>query len=309
MKIKKFFGLILAVICVLNLISIPTVAETYDYKQEAYDTYERFVKALIAHNGKEVAKIIMCTDYKQFEYKNVEFGKDYKIELLNKSRRKYGYSSYPARITLNIKKSSNPLFPKGKQEYYADFSPGNVEGDFYLYSEHKKDITQKYTNIIYASFEVSAYLNDFKSLSENKIKNIDYNDAVFIHWFVHHIIYPKNKYHNGMTKSQLTAELNKFFGSKKQISKNVLNKLREDDGRYYKDCPHGGVTIVCECKRVTKNKKTGYYTFDVWFYSDGAHMNVCKKIKYTYAKNGNDYVLKKINCYYDNGYDVVSYQF
>lgn len=308
MIIKKSMIFILVIALYMGIIGIDTFAAKNEqvniYNLSDYEYYSTFAKALQEHNYELIAKYIPCTDPKQFKYSGITI-KEYSIELLEKSRN-YSRGRCAANITLNITKSNNSLFSKGKYTYYAyiDLSEGlNGVFEFYPLLSKPKAISKKYSDGLWISLGVASYMTDYESASSSKIKKMEYDEG-YIHYFYHVCL--QDDYPDGISKAALTTELNKFYGSKKQISKEVLDELWKKDGLYFKQCGHGMPIDVYSCQKITKNKKTGYYTYDIWFYSDAAAMNVCRKIKFTYDISDGDYVLKQVNCYYSNDYDVMS---
>lgn len=246
-----------------------------------------------------------CNAYKQFDYiKKIKIS-DYKIEVLNSRNEddKHFYRN-SAKITFTIDKSNNDFFPKGTHSYRVNVNPYNYGmcGEFLFkpYDEKSKKISEKYNEIIITSELLSMNLNSYKSASEKELQNVKYSKYL-IHDLVHTAFLNDE---NGYSESELNRLLQGFFNSKNTIDKAVLKTLPQYDGRYFKRCGHGGVLPVAECKKITKNKKTGLYTFDIWFYSDAAKINVCRKIKFTYKISNDKYTIKKINCYYSNTYDV-----
>lgn len=293
----------------LQIAVIDTYADNYSFSDISqlsdYDYYSAFAKALKNHDAETIALFIPCNDSSQFKYEDVNIS-GYSVEILEKNREGYEGVRKAAKITLNIEKSNNLLFPEGKQKYYVYLDPyDGMYGTykFYPYSVYKKTVDEKYSEGLWISMGVASYMTDYESASSSKIKKMEYAEG-YIHYFYHVCL--QDDYPDGISKAALTTELNKFYGSKKQISKEVLDGLWKKDGLYFKQCGHGMPIDVYSCQKITKNKKTGYYTYDIWFYSDAAAMNVCRKIKFTYDISNGDYVLKQVNCYYSNDYDVMS---
>lgn len=248
---------------------------------------------------------VNCTAYKQFDYiKKIKIS-DYKVKVLNSRNDddKY-FERNSAKITFTINKSNNAFFPEGTNSYRVNVNPYNsgMCGDFLFkpYDEKPKKVPEKYYNIILTSELLSRDLNQYKSASAKELQNVKYSKFLIHDLF--HLAFGNPE--NGFSEKELNSELQYFFNSKNTIDKDVLKMLPQYDGRYFKRCGHGGGSPVAECKKITKNKKTGLYTFDIWFYSDAAKINVCRKIKFTYKISGDKYTIKKINCYYSNEYDV-----
>lgn len=256
-------------------------------------------------NKRITCKEASCKAYKQFDYiKEIKIT-DYKVKILNSRNEddKY-YERNSAKITFTIDKSNNDFFPEGAHSYRVNVNPYNsgMFGDFLFkpYDEKAKKVSEKYKKIIETSKFLSRDLNKYKSASEKELKNVEYNKHL-IHYLFHCAF---GSPENGFSEKELNNKLQCFFNSKSTIDKDVLKTLPQEDGRYFKRCWHGGGSPVAECKKITKNKKTGLYTFDIWFYSDAAELNVCRKIKFTYKISGDKYTIKKINCYYSNKYNV-----
>lgn len=115
------------------------------------------------------------------------------------------------------------------------------------------------------------------------------------------------KYRNGIREAELIRELRKFCNTEKKPSKKVMSCIVKKKNNYFQGCNHGGDVLLTRCNKITKNKKTGDVTLDIWFYSDCAKMNVCRKVKMTYSYSGGKYTLKKSDTYYKNKYDIYGY--
>ncbi|MCM1059121.1 MAG: hypothetical protein NC452_02380 [Eubacterium sp.] len=246
-----------------------------------------------------------CKAYEQFDYiKKIKIS-DYKVEVLRTRNAddKY-FVRNSAKITFTIDKSNNAFFPEGTHSYRVNVNPYNsgMFGDYLFkpYDEKSKKVAEKYNNIIITSELLSMNLNQYKSASENELKNTKYSKNLIHDLF--HTAFLNDE--NGYSEAELNSLLQNFFNSKNTIAKDVLKTLPKHDDRYFKRCGHGNVSPLAECKKITKNKKSGLYTFDIWFYSDAAKLNVCRKIKFTYKISDGKYTIKKINCYYSNDYDV-----
>lgn len=305
MTIKKLIAVILTITFGISVLSINASAYNNDqiniYQLDDYDYYYTFAKALKDHNYELVAEFIPCTDPKQFKYSGVNI-KDFSVEIIEKND---GYSQIGAYITFNITKSNNSFFKKGKHKYFAYFNMSDGENGTYLFYPMGKKTEPYWVRYpkFYLSDGIADYITDFGSATQKQIKNMEYTGG-FIHFYYHYAL--SRKYPNGISKTALTKELNKFYGSKKQISPSELDNFTKKDGLYFKECGHGMPVYAVRCKKTTKNKKTGYYTDDMWYYSDATYMNVCRKIKVTYAKKDGGYILKNVDCYYSNGYRVKS---
>lgn len=171
-----------------------------------YDYYITFAEALKNHDAETIALFIPCKDSSQFKYNGIEIS-DYSVKLLKKSRDEYSHIRKAARITFDIKKSNNSLFPKGKQDYYVHLEMDGAFGTFmfYPYSYSEKNISEKYSIGVLLSECVAVNLTDYKSASASKIKKMEY-EYEFVHNFYHS--YLQKKYPDGISKSNLTKELN-----------------------------------------------------------------------------------------------------
>lgn len=307
MIIKKIIAVILTAVLCLGASCIDTFAAQNEqvniYNLSDYEYYSTFAKALQKHDYELVAQYITCSDPKQFDYNGVTI-KDYSVEIIPGSND--GNYRPAAYITLNVTKSNKDFFKKGKTRYYAYIDKWyGAYGVFSFYPVQKstKTINKKYYDGVTLSVGVASYLTNFKSASLKQIKNMDYSGG-FIHFYYHFFLIDKHP--NGIKKADLTKAINKFYGSEKKISQSELINYDENEDMYFKNCGHGMPGFIYNCQKITKNKKTGYYTYDIWFYSDAAAMNVCRKMKFTYSvKNGN-YTLKNVNCYYSTKYNATS---
>lgn len=332
---KKIFAVIFAIITIMTNFNILAYAKNitsndlmdmsdYDYyctlaeafKSGDSHTISLFIECCSKYHGTEhdgtsdreiTCEEVNCKAYKQFDYlKKIKIS-DYKVKVLNSRNDddKY-FERNSAKITFTIDKSNNDFFPEGTHSYRVNVNPYNsgMFGDFLFkpYDEKPPKNPEKYYNIILTSEFLSRDFNQYKSASEKELQNVRYNKFL-IHYLFH---FAFGCPENGFSEKELNKELQYFFNSKNTIDKDVLKTLPQEDGRYFKRCWHGGGSPVAECKKITKNKKTGFYTFDIWFYSDAAKINICRKIKFTYKISDGKYTIKKIDCYYSNDYDVIS---
>lgn len=327
---KKIFVYLIVIITILNMSNIPVYAKELTWNDLAemsdYDYYCTFAEALKSHDSYTLSLFIDCcskyhglkrdgqferlktcaeagcTAYKQFDnLKEIKIS-SYSVKIIGKSDTMFRPA---AKITLNISKGDNKLFPKGKTEYYVllDRNSGmNGEFVFKLYNQKSVNYEKKYLNIILGSVLIAGPLNNYESMSEKQLKSTSYN-AGTIHMLYHSVFESSDE---GITESELNSNLQFFFNSDNTIEKNVLKELPQNNDMYFYMCGHGGAFPKYQCNKITRNKKTELYTFDIWFYSDAAKINVCRKIKFTYKISDGKYTIKKIDCYYSNDYDVIS---
>lgn len=331
---KKILICVIVIITVINTLAIPVSAKDltaddltsmsdYDYYStlaEAFKNGDSYTISLFIdccskyHGTKRVGKYDVpitckeanCKAYTQFDYiKEIKIS-DYKVEVQTSRNEddKYFYRN-SAKITFKINKSNNDFFPKGTHSYLVNVNPYNfgMFGDFLFkpYGKNTKNSYGKYNNVVMTSEVLSMYLNHYKSATEKELQNTEYNKDL-IHYLVHTAFQNDDE---GYSKSELDSLLQNFFNSENTIDESVLKTLPQHDGKYFKRCGHGCAFPVSECKKITRNKKTGLYTFDIWYYSDAAKLNACRKIKYTYKISNGKYTIKKIDCYYSNDYDVM----
>ncbi len=303
---KKIFGLFFSMIFLVNIININATAQSYTFeellKMTDYEYYSIFAKALKEHDSQTLADIVPHTgDKSQFDHLENVTIKSYSVEA---NKNSFGGS---AKITLNITKSSDALFPVGKQEYYAYYQTGIYElFEFGPYDKKDYKLSQKYRYLAMTFGYMSFYMNDFGSSTAKQIKNYEYS-ADLVHW-IYHLIFQEAEDSYGISINELNKDLQTLFDSQKTLSNETAKELKKycyENDKYFYRCNHGSnIDLTYSVKKITKNKKTGLYTMDIWYYSDAAKLNPSKKIKYTYKNNNGVYTLKRINCYYDSGYDV-----
>ncbi len=272
--------------------------ETLNMDSEEY--YTSFAEALMNHDYETLCLLNYDGNGKKaFKHLDGVVITDYSIKMYEDDG-SYAHGELPAEITFNIKKSNNKMFPVGKHKYYIMHGYGMSE--FLLFEpipRTKKISSTRYSRLISMCSGLAGEL-DYKSYSAKQLKNIKYTPSL-----IHDVYHGALQNDDGYYKDELNQKIKKFFGSDKNISQKVLSQLTINDGKYYNMCNHSGLGIQYECKKITRNKKTGYYTFDIWLYSDRAKLNVTKKIKFTFRLDDDSCTIKKIDCYYDNNNKVL----
>lgn len=265
----------------------------FDMGSEKY--YNAFAKALAEHDYDALAFLDDDTGgAASFKHLDDVMISDYSAEVVKNNE----YEPESGKITLNITQSNDELFPVGRHEYYIYLEDGMFEWlDFRPYGD---DVEDDYDQLDYASADLAAALG-YKSYSTAQLADVAYTPEL-IHTVYHAVLSNEN----GYSAAELNDKIKSFFGSSNDLSEEILTQLWCRDGRYFKGCGHGGLNYEHDCKSVSENRDSGEITHDIWFYSDLAHLNVSKKIRFTYIVSGDNYMLRSIDCYYSAETDVMA---
>ena len=291
-----------AVIIALSM-TVLTCVQIYAYEENSKQAYEKryndFAQALQEGDTEKVADILDTDNHTQFNYLKEIVIDSYKVEMIDYDG-SYSQTCKAGIITLEISKSGHEFFPVGTTEYYICIDNDGMFGlyEFYPYNQQIVELEAPFSDIAMGSSFIWYMFNNIES---GKYTDFEYN-AGMIHYFYHFFI--QHQYPDGLTEKQLTKEVNRFFGTTGNIDKDILDVIPVQEGKYFNQCAHGLSLMSDRCKRITRNRENGNYTFDIWYYSDSAYMNVCRKVKYIYSYDSNRWHLEKIECYYENEYEI-----
>lgn len=247
--------------------------------------YTAFARALAEHDYAALAFLDDDTggemSFKHFDGVIIS---DYSVDIIDGSE----FEPSGGKITLTITQSNDELFPVGKNEYYILLEDGMFEWlDFRPFNEES---TYDYDQLDYASADMADALG-YESYSTSQLKNMVYSPEL-----IHSLYHTMFQNENGYSAEELNYKVKSFFDSDNDISRQVLSQLQSKDGRYFNGCNHGGRNYEYVCKSISENKNENEYIHDIWFYSDLAHLNVCRKIRFAYEKNEGNYSVKSIDC-------------
>lgn len=302
---KRFLAVLFAAIFVLQTLCMVAAAKEYThddlFKLSAKDFYTTFAKAVAGHDNKTVGKFIPCSDSTPFKYSGVVFS-SYSVEILDKTRLKSEKNNKAAKITFNVKESSSALFPVGKQEYYVYIDSKGL-CKFYPYAKKEKSVSSGYKELFDTSVNAAVNLFDFEDVSLSDLEDLEFTRK-FVHYFYHTYLESDPKYRDGVKEPELMRELKIFCNTERKPNRTLMSAFKKKDNYYFSTCNHKEFSAAAKCNKITTSKKAGTVTLDIWFYSDAAKMNVCRKVKMTYKYTGGKYYLQKSDTYYENKYDV-----
>ena len=265
--------------------------------------YTLFAKSIAEHDSYILSVMIPNSGgEKQFDHlQDVKFA-SYSVETDGKGS---PVSRGGAKITFDIKESKDELFPQGVHEYYALYSVGMTDNfTFCPYEERNVTIAEKYRMLANTFSDISCMVSGYEELTEYQLANIDYSYSL-VHTVYHDMFQTDD---NGIEVSTLNKKLKTLFCSKKSLSNQTVEELKShfyEKNKCFYHCNHDGLSMtVYEIKSVTRNKKTKLYTMEIWYYSDAAKLNACRKIRYTYSEGNSGYTLKKADVTYSSGYEI-----